>query len=162
MRKFIPHPIALWVAPSILLLAACAQPQEESGGESAASQDASEASAEPDAKSGDDATSFEAVQMPVMSQTGWRVLGEDGAVYTTFFDADGSYRDFKNGEPMQTGTWEERVDGKLCFTPAEEGRIGECWKLDRVGSDGMMKPVSDAGKTIELRQVTYIAAEDEG
>ncbi|MEP2180313.1 MAG: hypothetical protein ABJI04_10285, partial [Marinomonas sp.] len=77
-------------------------------------------------------------------------------------DADGSYRDFKNGDPLQVGTWEERVDGKLCFTPEVEGRIGECWALAPLDGDDMMQPVSDAGKTIDMRQVTYLPPEDEG
>ncbi|MEP1606771.1 MAG: hypothetical protein ABJJ48_10700, partial [Marinomonas sp.] len=101
-------------------------------------------------------------KMPTMTQTGWRVRGEDGAVYTTYLDADGSYRDFKNGDPLQVGTWEERVDGKLCFTPEVEGRIGECWALAPLDGDDMMQPVSDAGKTIDMRQVTYLPPEDEG
>lgn len=97
-----------------------------------------------------------------MQETAWRALGEDGAIYTTFFDADGTYRDFKNGEALQSGSWEQREDSKLCFTPAEEDRIGECWTLAPASNDDTMRPTSDGGKEIELRKVTYIAPEDEG
>lgn len=144
---------------AMLLLAACSQPpssgrpagEEANDVETASETGGDSASKEPDAP----------VAMPVMARTGWRVQGEDGSIYTTFFDAGGVYRDFKNGEPIQEGTWEERLDGKLCFTPSADGRIGECWELAPVDIDGMMKPVSDAGKTIELRQVTYIAPSEE-
>ncbi|MEP2735508.1 MAG: hypothetical protein ABJP34_04345 [Erythrobacter sp.] len=157
MKK--PIQFSLNLAAAAVLLAACSQPQssEEPANEQA---DNSETAGDADGNTGAKAPDAP-VEMPVMTQTGWRVQGEDGSVYTTFFDADGTYRDFKNGEPMQAGTWEERVDGNLCFTPSTEGRIGECWALAPVDMDGMMKPVSDAGKSVELRQVTYIAPAEE-
>ena len=92
-----------------------------------------------------------------MAETAWRVVGEDGAIYTTFFDPGGVYRDFKNGEPLQSGTWERREDGRLCFTPESEELGGECWTNDELDTDGTMRTTSDSGRTIELRQVTYIA-----
>ncbi len=138
--------------------AACA-PQ---AGEQAASTEQEAAASDAPSTEGEQGEEFSAVAMPAMAQTGWRVLGEDGAVYTTMFDADGTYRDFKNGEALQSGSWEERKDGQLCFTPEAEDRIGECWEIGMVGGDAMMQVTSDAGKTIELRQVTYIAPAEEG
>ena len=41
-----------------------------------------------------------------VAQTGWLSIGADGAVQTTFFDADGRYRDLRNGEPFAQGGWE--------------------------------------------------------
>jgi hypothetical protein len=171
MTDFSKYRRILLAAAVPLMLVSCAQGDQTAEAETEQAQaDAasSDAGSERDgtADAADTAAQTDAaddpVKMPVMSQTGWRVQGEDGAVYTTFFDPDGTYRDFKNGEPLQTGTWEERVDGKLCFTPSAEGRIGECWELGPVTSAGIMKPVNDAGKAIELRTVTYIAPEEEG
>lgn len=148
-----------------LLLASCAAPADQDA-EQAADANADNPAASEPAAEGDIPTKAEAdaapSQMPTMTQTAWRVRGEDGAIYTSYLDADGSYRDFKNGDPLQTGTWEERMDGKLCFTPEVEGRIGECWALAPLDSDNTMQPVSDAGKSIDLRQVTYLPPEDEG
>ena len=154
MRSFIAKTSVPLFATCLIALSGCAA-QEQDAAENPALAVDSTAESKPEAES------FDPAQMPAMSLTGWRVLGEDGAVYTTYFDADGSYRDFKNGEELQSGTWDERNDGQLCFTPAVEHRIGECWKLGMVGSDKIMTPVSDAGKTIELRQVTYIAPVEE-
>ena len=136
-----------------MMLTACSQ-AATSDGEGGNAEDNDAGLATTNTETGDQ---FANAQMPVMSQTAWRVLGEDGAIYTTFFDENGDYRDFKNGEAAQNGSWNERADGQLCFTPADETRIGDCWKLSTVSKDGIMKPVSDAGKVIDLRQVTYIA-----
>ncbi len=95
-----------------------------------------------------------------MTGTGWRVTGEDGSIYTSFLDPDGNYRDFRNGTLWQTGTWERRGDGRLCFTPDDEDRVGECWTNDPPIDDGTMLTTNDAGRTIELLRVTYIPAEE--
>lgn len=157
--QIIPSRLAA-ILSSAILLASCAAPADETAPPETPSE-ADQATADGQPEKVVPAGAAPA-KMPTMTQTGWRVRGEDGAVYTTYLDADGSYRDFKNGDPLQVGTWEERVDGKLCFTPEEEGRIGECWALKPLDSDGMMQPVSDAGKTIDLRQVTYLPPEGEG
>lgn len=157
LNKFSP----ILIAAPLFVLAACAEKQEAPEDIAPEEQATAEPdNAEPDKAEPVEAEKAEAEEMATMAETAWRVLGEDGAVYTTFFDANGLYRDFKNGEALQSGSWEERDDGKLCFTPEEEDRIGECWELGKVDRDGMMKPVSDAGKTIELRQVTYMAPLD--
>lgn len=106
--------------------------------------------------------SSNAMRATDMAETAWRVRGEDGAIYTTYFDADATYRDFKNSVRLQEGTWQALSDeNKLCFTPSQEGHIGECWALAPLSSKGIMQPTSDGGRTIELRQVTYIAPLDD-
>jgi hypothetical protein len=92
-----------------------------------------------------------------MAETAWRVTGEDGAIYTSFLDPDGAYRDFKNGDLWQTGQWKRVGDGRLCFTPDDEERSGECWTNDPPVDGGTMRTTSDTGRTVELRQVAYIA-----
>lgn len=151
-------PIAKFITltfPTVFLagaLAACT-PQE---GEEPLADDIAQSEARADA------AEYEAVSMPAMAQTAWRVLGEDGAIYTTMFDAPGNYRDFKNGEALQSGSWEERNDGKLCFAPADADRIGECWEIGMMAGEDTLRVTSDAGKTIELKKVTYIAPAKEG
>lgn len=98
------------------------------------------------------------------SGTAWRSTAEDGARYTTYLDADGTYRDIRNGDPWQSGSWSYRDGGKepeLCFTPDAENAVERCWKPGRM-SDGTMRAESDAGREIELERVDYFppAAED--
>jgi hypothetical protein len=96
-----------------------------------------------------------------LTGTAWRVTGEDGAIYTTFLDPDGSYRDMKNGDPWAQGTWERLADGRLCFTPADEERSGDCWEFGSEDREGNLRVTNDDGHEVELRPVTYIAPEDE-
>lgn len=95
-----------------------------------------------------------------MESSAWRVTGEDGAIYTTYIDPDGTYRDFKNGDPWNTGTWERLPDGRLCYSPHAEDRSGACWALDGPHNNGVMRATNDSGFEIELQQVTYAEPEE--
>lgn len=130
-------------------LAGCTAP-EESG-------DATEAPAE-DASATGSESGGEASIIP-MAETGWLTVGEDGAVFTTFLDAGGTYRDFRNGSPWQTGTWQRREDGRLCFVPDAADRVGGCWTTGELSEDGTMKATNQDDKAIELKRVTYLAPE---
>ena len=94
-----------------------------------------------------------------MSGTAWRTVGEDGAILSTFLDADGRFRDFRNGDPMQEGSWDQPQEGRLCFTPEAEDRLGECWTLGKLRKNGEMRATSDTGLEIKLRQIAYVAEE---
>ncbi len=139
--------LSLFLGGLSLAIAACA-PEEEGGSDGAdiASETPSDSSA-PTAASND----------APMAETGWVAIGTDGAVYTTFFDADGTYRDFRNGDPVQQGSWERREDARLCLIPAGEQVRGECWSTSAVDDDGNMRSTDGTGRTIELKRVTYIA-----
>lgn len=153
---------------SILLLAGCNPPQEQATSEAGTEPDAA-ADAAPGEEQGAEVTetqdapdeSAPADDEMALSNTAWRVTGEDGAIYTTFFDGDGQYRDMKNGEPWQDGTWEQLADGRLCFTPSDENRAGSCWSLGKRKKDGTMRVTSDEGREVMVTQVTYIAPVDE-
>lgn len=140
---------SLSVIAALTLCAACSAPEEE--GETPTGQ-----ATEAGATASEDAPA----ERVALSGTAWRVEGEDGAIYTTYLDADGTYRDFKNGEPLQDGSWEELSEKRLCFSPSSEEARGECWDREPQDSDGTMRATSDSGLTVELRQVTYIAANE--
>ena len=91
-----------------------------------------------------------------MAETGWLTIGRDGSVHTTQFDADGTYRDYRNGEFLQSGTWRRREDGLLCFTPASQDRLGACWETKGLEDDGTMRALDADGRTIQLRRVSYL------
>ena len=95
-----------------------------------------------------------------LAETAWLVVGQDGAVYTTFLDRDGTYRDFRNGEAVHSGTWERRSDGQICFTPGEEGYSGECWNPDQPGKDGTLRIHGEGERTVELKRIAYAAPGD--
>ena len=94
----------------------------------------------------------------VFVATAWRAVAADGARYTTYLDADGTYRDLRNGDPWQTGSWrysEEEGSGKrLCLRPDDENGVERCWEPDRM-RNGVMRAENDAGTVIELESVTY-------
>ena len=93
----------------------------------------------------------------VFAATAWRLVAEDGARYTTMLDADGTYRDLRNGDPWQTGAWtySDGEQGKfLCFTPDDDGAIERCWEPGRM-TGGTMRATGDNGVNIELERVDY-------
>lgn len=99
------------------------------------------------------------------AETAWLALSEDGARYVTHFDADGSYRDMRNGDPYQEGSWRyaEGPEGKqLCFEPIDEGGVERCWLPGRL-EEGRMIATGPAGRRIELTKIAYqpVAPEDE-
>ena len=59
-----------------------------------------------------------------MAGTAWLTVGTDGAVQTTLIDADGRYRDMRNGELFGEGTWQLLPNGTICFEP--ETGVGAC------------------------------------
>jgi hypothetical protein len=87
--------------------------------------------------------------------TGWLSIGTDGAVLTTHLDADGTYRDYRNGEFLYVGSWERREDRRLCFVPRETNLYGACWELDDAGGSRGVNATNEAGRTIQLKRVAY-------
>jgi len=132
-----------------LALSACS-PTEDTGGDV---PDAADPAASP---------SDEPVPQ-IFAATAWRTVAEDGARYTTQLDPDGTYRDLRNGDPWQVGSWtySDGEQGKLlCFTPGDENGIERCWEPERMRGD-TMRATSDSGTTIELERVDYEPPSDE-
>lgn len=92
----------------------------------------------------------------VLSETGWLTVGSDGAVQTTFFDANGRYRDLRNGQLVAGGQWELRPPRTVCFEP--DSGVGACWETGALDADGSATVTNGDGKAIEIKRVTYIAA----
>lgn len=94
-------------------------------------------------------------------RTAWRVMGEDGARYTTYLDEDGTYRDLKNGELWQTGSWSFGEDEKLCLTPEDEDGATMCWDPLRMDGRDALIVVSDADRRVRLEKVDYRIPDEE-
>ena len=87
--------------------------------------------------------------------TAWRSDGTDGARYTTYIDAQGRYRDWRDGQPWASGTWENSGNGAVCFTPDGDNVLRRCWQPDKMTADGTMTATAEDGHKIELTEVDY-------
>ncbi|MCJ8190372.1 hypothetical protein [Sphingomicrobium aestuariivivum] len=99
----------------------------------------------------------EAAEPEVASIAGmtFEIEGEDG-VGSTYFGPDGTYTDFLDGEEVARGTYEQREDGLLCFTPDAPDEGTDCWTLEgEPDTDGWMtsRRLAD-GLEIRVRPVT--------
>ncbi|MEZ5680737.1 MAG: hypothetical protein R3E14_05515 [Erythrobacter sp.] len=99
----------------------------------------------------------------VFAGTAWRAVSEDGARYTTYLDPDGTYRDLRNGDEWQTGTWRYDVEAGalLCFAPEAEDGVESCWKPGKMHGD-KLDATDSGGRRIELHKVEYMPSSDEG
>lgn len=141
---------SLLIAPAALLVAAaCSEGTGETGGSLTAGS--ADAAVEEESDEGEEDSS----RTIPMTETGWLTVGSDGSVLTTFFDSGGRYRDFRNGEPLGEGRWEQRPDGSVCFDP--DSGAGECWETDSPEDDGSMIVTNEDDKRIGVRRVTYTA-----
>lgn len=148
MRRRNPF-IASAVICAGLALSSCDAAVEDAGDSSPTSEATDEASAENSST-------------VTFSETGWLVVGQDGAVYTTMLDSDGTYRDFRNGEALYTGEWEKRNDDEVCFTPQEEGLAGDCWTLGSTESDGTVRATDSNDRAVDLRKISYVGPGEDG
>lgn len=137
-------PLHLLAPFGILALAACAPAKEGSNGsgETQANETPS------------NTASGEAPAAPMlMADTGWLSVGSDGSVQTTFLDTGGRYRDFRNGVAADTGVWERRPDGSVCFSP--DAGQGRCWSAGQPEKDGSIIVTSASGRRVEIKPITY-------
>ena len=97
-------------------------------------------------------------ELPDFNRSAWLTIGADGAVQTTFLDAEGRYRDLRNGTLVAGGGWEERPEGTVCFEP-DTGR-GECWEITATEDDGTLIATNAQDKRVQLKQVAYAPPAD--
>ncbi|MEO0588923.1 MAG: hypothetical protein AAFZ11_00035 [Pseudomonadota bacterium] len=126
---------------AILLITGCS---------AASSPDEAEPASDPSSPS--DASELSAESL-VMAETAWLSVSEEGAVYTTFLDPDGRYRDLRDGQIVHTGSWQQNASSELCFSP--DNGTGACWEHGSPGLDGVMRATNRAGRSIEVKRITY-------
>ena len=98
----------------------------------------------------------------VFARTAWRAVGEDGARFTTYLDEDGTYRDLRNGDDWQSGTWRYVEAGPLlCFIPEGDDVAETCWKPGKMRGETMVATDAD-DRRIELEKVDYVPPAGEG
>ncbi len=94
-------------------------------------------------------------------ETAWRTMAEDGARYVTYLDSDGTYRDLRNGDAFQTGTWafaDGPNGGQLCFNPEGENARESCWQPEVMRDDSLFVRGPE-DRRIELTRVEYTPAD---
>jgi len=98
------------------------------------------------------------------AETAWRSEADDGTRYVTYIDADGTYRDLRNGDPWQTGTWtyDKAGEHRLCFTPDDKNGVERCWKPEKMHGQDMDVVGGPDAQRVELEQVDYVARGKEG
>jgi hypothetical protein len=146
-------PVSLLVA-----LAACAPQSDEDEDSGATMPDipaAQVTAPSPPASEGEDADTSEATtgRSPFVAETGWLTISRSGAVQTTFFDADGTYRDYRDGKAVGAGTWERGADGAVCFMP--EAAPETCWTMRSQDEEGEVTATGPDGRTIAIRRIAY-------
>ena len=140
----LPPALLALTAPVAFTISGCT-PETDTSGDTAPSS-------EPAAEVQPEETSTDVT----LAESGWLVVGEDGAVYTTMLDSDGTYRDFRNGEEFQSGEWQKRDSDELCFVPSEAGKAGDCWTLGALDQNNTMRATDSEDRTVELRKISYV------
>jgi hypothetical protein len=70
----------------------------------------------------------------------------DGKATVAVLNPDGTYTDTQDGAVVESGTWEDRDDGKTCFDNAEAGNdTVVCYTLGETGADGTFVATPDDG-----------------
>ena len=160
---------------SALLLAACSAPADDPA--SSALQPTGEAAADTVSERSSE------IDLPEdFAGSGWRVQDETGARYITYLDADGRFRDLRNGDPFTTGAWEVDAEERICFMPdgpdgaddedaeatsdmpgrpaqptLRQPTLRTCWRPQRMASDGAMALIGPSGRRIHAMPVEYLA-----
>ena len=143
----------------VLALTGCAPAEEDAP--PTPSPSAMDETPAPAAVTGDEKGGDSEGPRPMLEHSAWRSAGEDGATYATFLDGEGRYRDMRNGEPRQEGSWEVREDGAVCFLPDGDNVRGDCWNLGRLRKNGSLVATGQDGQRIELHQIDYQAPEED-
>ena len=69
----------------------------------------------------------------------------EGTATVATLNADGTYTDTQGGEAIESGTWENREDGKTCFDPEGDDSPATCYTVGATGADGTFTATPDDG-----------------
>ena len=100
------------------------------------------------AEEADDTTTAEATPeaTPTSSAGNYEVTMADGTAFTSVLNADGTYADTDaEGTVTESGTWEDRPDGKTCFDSEGGDDTVICYTLGEAAEDGSQVATPDDG-----------------
>lgn len=83
---------------------------------------------------------------PASSAGNYDVTMADGTKFTSAINADGTYEDKDaDGKVTESGTWEDRPDGKTCFDSEGGDDTVVCFTVGEAAEDGSMVATPDNG-----------------
>jgi hypothetical protein len=100
------------------------------------------------AEESDDTATVEAA--PEATATSWagnyEVTPAEGEPFMAMLNADGTYQDMDaDGTVTESGTWEERPDGKVCFDSEGGDDTVICFTSTEPDADGVFTATPDDG-----------------
>lgn len=69
----------------------------------------------------------------------------DGKATVAVLNPDGTYTDTQDGEVTESGTWEDRDDGKTCFDSEGGDDTVVCYTVSEAAEDGTQVATPDNG-----------------
>ena len=69
----------------------------------------------------------------------------EGTATVAVLNADGTYTDTQGGAVIESGTWEDRDDGKTCFDAEGDDTAVVCYTIAETGADGTFVATPDDG-----------------
>jgi hypothetical protein len=101
-------------------------------------------------ESADTATAETAEATAEATPTSWagnyEVTMADGTKFTSMLNADGTYQDLDaDGKTTESGAWEEREDGKVCFDSEGGDAKVICFTAGEAAEDGSIVVTPDDG-----------------
>ena len=91
--------------------------------------------------------------VPTEGWTGVYEFETGGQKTTSTLMADGTFTDTVGGEVVQSGQWEERPDGKVCFDPVGDEAAVACYAAGEIAPDGTMLVTPDEGEPLTVRRI---------
>lgn len=79
------------------------------------------------------------------SSAGTYEFDMDGTTTVATLNPDGTYADTQDGEVIESGTWEDRDDGKTCFDSEGGDDTVVCFTMGETGADGTFVATPDDG-----------------
>lgn len=81
---------------------------------------------------------------------------EEGSVWSSVLNDDGTYQDTEDGEVTETGSWSDS-DGQVCFVPdvaeGEEPEATSCFTMGEVAEDGRVVITNAEGEEMTIQKV---------
>lgn len=99
-----------------------------------------------------------AVETPTATETAETSAGTyeyqvDGKLTIAVMAPDGTYSDSQDGNVIETGLWEDRDDGKVCFDPEGADTPGICYTVGETGPDGtFVATPEDGGDPLTIKK----------
>ncbi len=105
------------------------------------------------AEEADDPATAETQAVAEETSAGTYEFEMDGKATVAVLNPDGTYTDTQGGEVIESGSWEDRDDGKVCFDSEGGDDTVVCYTLGEAAEDGTQTATPDNGsETLTVRK----------